>query len=85
MEEEKEYEELPLNIYIPEPLTILIGLLAFLAGLLFHRQQEYEAIVEAYNEGYEKGARSVIQAVSQLTGQDFQIEFTEETEEEEDE
>ena len=85
MEEEKEYEELPLNIYIPEPLTILIGLLAFLAGLLFHRQQEYEAIVEAYDEGYEKGARSVIQAVSQLTGQDFQIEFTEETEEEEDE
>lgn len=64
-----------MNIYIPEPVTILIGLLAFLAGFLYRQYNDKEDIADAYEEGFEKGSESVVKALSQITGKDIQIDW----------
>lgn len=64
-----------MNIYIPEPITILIVVLSFLAGFLYRQYTDKEDIADAYDEGFEKGSRSVVKAFSQLTGKDIEIEF----------
>lgn len=75
MEETKRFEDVSLNIYIPEPITILIVVLSFLAGFLYRQYTDKEDIADAYDEGFEKGSRSVVKAFSQLTGKDIEIEF----------
>lgn len=64
-----------MNIYIPEPITILLVVLSFLAGFLYRQYTDKEDIADAYDEGFEKGSRSVVKAFSQLTGKDIEIEF----------
>ena len=75
MEATTENEDVPLNIYIPEPDIILLVLLSFLAGFLYRRYYDNETISEAYDEGFEKGAYSVVDAVSELIGKDISIDF----------
>jgi len=65
-----------LTIYIPEPLTILLVVLSFLIGFLYRKYNDKEDIAEAYEEGFEKGAYSVIEAVEQHTGKEFSIEWS---------
>ena len=64
-----------MNIYIPEPVTILLVVLSFLAGFLYRQYNDKEQIADAYEEGFEKGSESVVKALSQLTGKDIQIEW----------
>ena len=64
-----------MNIYIPEPDIILVVLLSFLAGFLYRRYYDNETISDAFEEGFEKGAHSVVAAVSQLIGKDISIDF----------
>lgn len=64
-----------MNIYIPEPITILLVVLSFLAGFLYRQYNDKEEIADAYDEGFEKGAKSVVSAVAQLTGKDIEIDF----------
>lgn len=64
-----------MNIYIPEPDIILLMLLSFLAGFLYRKYYDNETICEAYDEGFEKGAYSVVEAVSELIGKDISIDF----------
>ena len=64
-----------MNIYIPEPVTILLVVLSFLAGFLYRQYNDKEQIADAYDEGFEKGSESVVKALSQLTGKDIQIEW----------
>ena len=63
-----------MNIYIPEPVTILLVVLSFLAGFLYRQYNDKEQIADAYDEVFEKGSESVVKALSQLTGKDIQIE-----------
>ena len=64
-----------MNIYIPEPITILIVVLSFLAGFLYRKYNDKEDIAEAYDEGFEKGSESVVKALSEVMGKDIQIEW----------
>ena len=64
-----------MNIYIPEPVTILLVVLSFLAGFLYRQYNDKEEIADAYDEGFEKGSESVVKALSQITGKDIQIEW----------
>ena len=64
-----------MNIYIPEPITILLVVLSFLAGFLYRQYNDKEQIADAYDEGFEKGSESVVKAISQLTGKDIEIEW----------
>ena len=64
-----------MNIYVPEPVTLLLVVLSFLAGFLYRQYNDKEQIADAYDEGFEKGSRSVVKAFSQLTGKDIEIEF----------
>jgi len=64
-----------LNIYIPEPVTILLVVLSFLAGFLYRQYNDKEQIADAYDEGFEKGSESVVKALSQITGKDIQIDW----------
>ena len=75
MEETKRFEDVPLNIYFLEPITILIVVLSFLAGFLYRQYNDKEDIADAYDEGFDKGSRSVVKAISELTGKDIEIEF----------
>jgi hypothetical protein len=75
VEETKRFEDIPLNIYIPEPITILIVVLSFLAGFLYRQYNDKEDIAEAYDEGFEKGSESVVKALSEVMGKDIQIEW----------
>jgi len=71
----KRIEGIPLNIYLPEPITILIGVLAFLLGFLYKKHSDKEDIADAFDEGFEKGTRDVVKALSNITGRDIQIEL----------
>ena len=64
-----------MNIYLPEPVTILLVVLSFLAGFLYRQYNDKEEIADAYDEGFEKGSESVVKALSQITGKDIQIEW----------
>ena len=64
-----------MNIYIPEPITILLVVLSFLAGFLYRQYNDKEQIADAYDEGFEKGSESVVKALSQLTGKDIEIDW----------
>ena len=64
-----------MNIYFLEPITILIVVLSFLAGFLYRQYNDKEDIADAYDEGFDKGSRSVVKAISELTGKDIEIEF----------
>jgi hypothetical protein len=75
VEETKGFEDIPLNIYVPEPITILLVVLSFLAGFLYRQYADKEDIADAYDEGFEKGSKEVVKAFSQLTGKDIEIEF----------
>lgn len=75
MEETKRLEDLPLNIYVPEPVTLLLVVLSFLAGFLYRQYNDKEQIADAYDEGFEKGSESVVKALSQLTGKDIEIDW----------
>ena len=75
MEETERLEDVPLNIYIPEPITILLVVLSFLAGFLYRQYNDKEQIADAYDEGFEKGSESVVKALSQLTGKDIEIDW----------
>ena len=64
-----------MNIYVPEPVTILLVVLSFLAGFLYRQYNDKEQIADAYDEGFEKGSESVVKALSQLTGKDIEIDW----------
>ena len=64
-----------MNIFIPEPVTILLVVLSFLAGFLYRQYNDKEQIADAYDEGFEKGSESVVKALSQITGKDIQIDW----------
>lgn len=64
-----------MNIYIPEPITILLAVLSFLAGFLYRKYNDKEDIADAFDEGFEKGTQDVVKALSELTGRDIQIEL----------
>jgi len=71
----KRIEDIPLNIYIPEPITILLIVLSFLAGFLYKKYNDKEDIADAFDEGFEKGTKDVVRALSDITGRDIQIEL----------
>jgi hypothetical protein len=71
----KRIEDIPLNIYIPEPITILLAVLSFLAGFLYRKYNDKEDIADAFDEGFEKGTQDVVKALSEITGRDIQIEL----------
>ena len=64
-----------MNIYIPEPITILLAVLSFLAGFLYRKYNDKEDIADAFDEGFEKGTQDVVKALSEITGRDMQIEL----------
>ena len=64
-----------MNIYIPEPTTILLVVLSFLAGFLYRKYNDKEDLADAFDEGFEKGAHSVVEAVEQITGKEIQLDF----------
>ena len=64
-----------MNIYFLEPITILIVVLSFLAGFLYRQYNDKEDIADAYDEGFDKGSRSVVKAISELTGKDIEIDW----------
>ena len=74
MAKRKRIEDIPLNIYIPEPITILLAVLSFLAGFLYRKYNDKEDIADAFDEGFEKGTQDVVKALSEITGKDIQIE-----------
>jgi len=53
-----------LTIYIPEPITILLIVLSFLAGFLYKKYRDNEDVADAFDEGFEKGAEAAINTVS---------------------
>ena len=75
MARRKRIEDVPLNIYIPEPITILLAVLSFLAGFLYRKYNDKEDIADAFDEGFEKGSKDVVKALSELTGRDMHIEM----------
>ena len=75
MAKRKRIEDIPLNIYIPEPITILLAVLSFLAGFLYRKYNDKEDIADAFDEGFEKGTQDVVKALSEITGRDIQIEL----------
>jgi len=75
MAKRKRIEDIPLNIYIPEPITILLAVLSFLAGFLYRKYNDKEDIADAFDEGFEKGTKDVVKALSELTGRDIHIEL----------
>ena len=75
MARRKRTEDIPLNIYLPEPITILVGVLAFILGFLYRKHSDKEEIADAFDEGFEKGTQNVVKSLSQLTGRDIQIEM----------
>lgn len=75
MARRKRIEDIPLNIYIPEPITILLIVLSFLAGFLYKKYNDKEDIADAFDEGFEKGTKDVVRALSDITGRDIQIEL----------
>ena len=75
MAKRKRIEDIPLNIYIPEPITILLAVLSFLAGFLYRKYNDKEDIADAFDEGFEKGTKDVVKALSEITGRDMQIEL----------
>lgn len=68
-------KELPLTIYIPEPITILLIVLSFLAGFLYKRYRDNEDVADAFDEGFEKGAEAAINTVSRVTGRNIADEL----------
>ena len=64
-----------MNIYIPEPVTILLVVLSFLAGFLYRKYNDKEEIADAFDEGFEKDAHSVVKAVEQITGKEIELDF----------
>jgi len=64
-----------LSIYIPEPLTILLVVLSFLAGFLYKKYRDNEDIADAFDEGFEKGAEAAISTVSRVTGRNIADEL----------
>jgi len=64
-----------LNIYIPEPVTILLVVLSFLAGFLYRKYNDKEELADAFDEGFEKGGHSVVEAVEQITGKEIELDF----------
>jgi hypothetical protein len=75
LEGTKRFEDVPLNIYIPEPVTILLVVLSFLAGFLYRKYNDKEELADAFDEGFEKGAHSVVKAVEQITGKEIELDF----------
>lgn len=75
MERRKRFEDVPLNIYIPEPVTILLVVLSFLAGFLYRKYNDKEEIADAFEEGFEKGAYSVARAIELKTGEVIELDF----------
>ena len=64
-----------MSIYIPEPLTILLVVLSFLAGFLYKKYRDNEDIADAFDEGFEKGAEAAISTVSRVTGRNIADEL----------
>lgn len=64
-----------MTIYIPEPLTILLVVLSFLAGFLYKKYRDNEDIADAFDEGFEKGAEAAISTVSRVTGRNIADEL----------
>ena len=64
-----------MTIYIPEPTTILLIVLSFLAGFLYKRYRDNEDVADAFNEGFEKGAEAAINTVSRVTGRNIADEL----------
>jgi len=64
-----------LTIYIPEPTTILLIVLSFLAGFLYKRYRDNEDVADAFDEGFEKGAEAAINTVSRVTGRNIADEL----------
>ena len=64
-----------MTIYIPEPITILLIVLSFLAGFLYKKYRDNEDVADAFDEGFEKGTQDVVKALSEITGRDMQIEL----------
>ena len=64
-----------MNLYIPEPLTILLAVLSFLAGFLYRKYNDKEDIADAFDEGFQKGSQDVVKLLSNLTGRDLQLEM----------
>lgn len=75
MERTKGTEDIPLNLYIPEPLTILLAVLSFLAGFLYRKYNDKEDIADAFDEGFQKGSQDVVKLLSNLTGRDLKLEM----------
>ena len=64
-----------MTIYIPEPITILLIVLSFLAGFLYKRYRDNEDVADAFDEGFEKGAEAAINTVSRVTGRNIAYEL----------
>lgn len=64
-----------MNLYIPEPLTILLAVLSFLAGFLYRKYNDKEDIADAFDEGFQKGSQDVVKLLSNLTGRDLKLEM----------
>lgn len=64
-----------MTIYIPEPLTILLIVLSFLAGFLYKKYNDKEELADAFDEGFEKGAEATISTVSRITGRNIADEL----------
>jgi len=60
--------------YIPSAYTLLVCVLSFALGWLYSRYVEAEDISESFQEGYEKGIRDGLAAVSEATGMDIRLE-----------
>ena len=71
----KRTEDISLNFYLPEPTTILVGVLAFVLGFLYRKHSDKEEIADAFDEGFEKGTKDVVKALSNITGRDIRIEL----------
>lgn len=75
METKERYEDIKLTLYIPEPITLLLTVLSFLAGFLYRKYNDKSDLAEAFDEGFEKGAYALADAIEEATGKEIQVDF----------
>ncbi len=64
-----------MTLFIPEPITILVAVLSFVAGFLYRKYRDNEDIADAFDEGFEKGVDSAVQGIAKLNGESYVVDM----------
>ncbi len=64
-----------MTVFLPEPITVLVAVLSFIAGFLYRKYHDNEDISDAFDEGFEKGVDSAVQGIAKLNGESYVVEM----------